>query len=391
MEALKLAESVQPQVVAWRRDLHKIPEIGNELPKTSKYVQDVLTKLGIPFVTMVNGSGIMADIQGGNPGKTLALRADMDALPVLEEAPIDFKAENGNMHACGHDAHTAILLGAAKILNENKAGLKGNIRLIFQPGEESPGGAKPMIAQGVLKGVDAIFGLHVGCIVAEVMTSGKISVSHGAVLACRDKFKIKIIGRGGHGAFPEMCIDPITAAGQVINGIYMIKARECPALSPAVISIGMVHGGSAGNIIPGEVELEGSTRSVDPELRKHIARRIEEVVKNTCLAFGARHEFEYEYDYDITANNPAMADLVVAAANDLGFGDDLIPQPQASMGSEDMSFYLNEVPGAFFFLSSIVEQDGVVYGHHNSKFMLDESVFSRGVAMFVQLASDFLK
>jgi len=390
MDIKKLSEAAQELVVKWRRDLHQIPEIGNNLPMTSKYVQDRLTEMGIPFVTMVNGSAVLATIQGAGEGKTIALRADMDALPLVEEAPVDFKATNGNMHTCGHDAHTAMLLGAAKVLNDSKEYINGTVKLIFQPGEEAPGGAKPMIAEGALKGVDAIFGQHIGCLFNDIKDSGKIIVSHGNAMACRDAFKIKIIGRGAHGAWPENAIDPISIGTQVINGIYMIKAREVSALDPAVISIGMIHAGTANNIIPMSLEIEGTTRSIKPETRKRIAERLEQVVKSTCEAHGATFEYEYNFDYDITANNPEMADLVIKSAGDLGFGADVLAQPSAVMGSEDMSFFLNEVPGAFFFLSSVVQQEGQVFGHHHPKFMLDESVFCKGVAVFVQIAKNYL-
>ena len=390
MDIKNISESVQEQVVKWRRDLHQIPEIGNDLPMTSKYVQDRLSETGIPFVTMVNGSGVLATIKGDGEGKTIALRADMDALPLVEEAPVDFKATNGNMHTCGHDAHTAMLLGAAKVLSDNKAHINGTVKLIFQPGEESPGGAKPMIAEGALNGVDAVFGQHIGCLFNDIKDSGKIIVSHSNAMACRDAFKIKVVGRGAHGAWPENAIDPISIGTQVINGIYMIKAREVSALDPAVISIGMIHAGTANNIIPMSLEIEGTTRSIKPETRKRIAERLEQVVKNTCEAHGASYEFEYNLDYDITANNPEMADLVIKSAGDLGFGGDVLPQTSAVMGSEDMSFFLNEVPGAFFFLSSVVHQDGQVFGHHHPKFMLDESVFHKGVAVFVQIVKNYL-
>jgi len=384
-----LSQNVQEQVVKWRRDLHQMPEIGNNLPKTSEYVQKALTEMGIPFVTMVEGSGVLATITG-SPGKTIALRADMDALPLAEEAPIDFKATNGNMHACGHDAHAAILLGAAKVLNDNKASLKGTVKLIFQPGEEAPGGAIPMINEGALNGVDAIFGQHIGVLAASVKESGKIIVSHGNVMACRDAFKIKILGRGAHGAWPENSIDPISVGAQVVNGIYMIKAREISALDPAVISIGMIHAGTANNIIPMSLEIEGTTRSINQDTRQRIADRMEQVVKNTCEAHGAAYEFEFNKDYDITANNPDMADFVIKAANDVGYGTDVLALTSPVMGSEDMSFFLNEVPGAYYFLSSIAPQDGQVFGHHHPKFMLDESVFHKGVAVFVQIVDNFL-
>ena len=390
MDIIELAKGVQEQVVRWRRDLHQIPELGNDLPLTSKYVQGCLDEIGIPYITMVNGSGILATITGDSPGKTIALRADMDGLPLKEEAPVEFKSFNGNMHACGHDAHTAMLLGVAKVLNDNKSEIKGVVKLIFQPGEESPGGAEPMIAEGCLNGVDAIFGQHTGNIYPDVKDSGKIVVSRSNVMASRDSFKIKIIGHGAHGAYPEDSIDPIAIAAQVISGIYMIKARECSALSSSVISICMVHGGAASNIIPQEVELEGSTRSIDNNTREMIAVRLEKVSKSICEAYGATCEFVYEKGYDITINNPDMADLVVKSANDLGMGDNVIMQPMPLMGSEDMSFFLEKVPGAYYFLSSVVHQDGQLYGHHNSMFMLDESVFSNGVALMLQIVMNFL-
>lgn len=389
MDAMSLANAMQEQMVQWRRDLHQIPEIGNELPQTSKYVQERLTEMGIPFVTMVNGSGVLATITGGKPGKTVAVRADMDALKIVEEAPVEFKSTNGNMHACGHDTHTAMLLGAAKILNDHKDELNGNVRLIFQPGEENPGGAKPMIAEGCMEGVDAVFGQHIGCLFPGI-PNGKIIISHGNAMACRDAFKMKIIGRGAHSSTPEMSIDPIAIAAQVINGVYMIKAREISGLSPAVISICMVHGGTASNIVPETVEIEGSTRSIEPEIRQLIARRIEEVLRSTCAAHGATCEFEYIWDYDILTNDAEMADHVIQSAKNIGIEEDLVMQPTAIMGSEDFSFYLKEKPGAFFFLSSVVEQDGHVYGHHNPKFLLDESVFAKGAALFVQIVQDYL-
>ncbi|MCL1992341.1 MAG: M20 family metallopeptidase [Spirochaetes bacterium] len=392
MDVKKQAGALQDQLVRWRRDLHRIPELGCDLPQTSKYVQGCLSQMGIPFVTMVKGSGIVATIRGEGAagGKTVALRADMDALPIKEEAPVDFKAEGGNMHACGHDAHTAMLLGAAKILNDGKAHLNGSVKLIFQPGEENPGGAKPMIQEGALEGVDAIFGQHVGALQSDVKVSGKIVVSRGAVMACRDSFKIKIIGRGAHSSSPHLSVDPIAVAAQVINGVYMMKAREFSALDPVVISICMVRGGTANNIIPMSVEMEGSTRSLNQQTREKIAARIEAVLKNTCEAYGASYQFDFLWDYDITKNNPDMADLVIRAAKDLAFGDDIVQQASPIMGSEDMSFFLNKVPGAYYFLTSLVFQNGEVFGHHHPKFMLDESIFSKGAALLAQIAKNYL-
>ncbi len=351
-------EKLENQIIKWRRDLHQIPEIGNNLPKTSFYVQNCLKEMGIEFKTMVNGSGIVATIIGNKPGKTVALRADMDALVINEEAPIDFKSTNGCMHSCGHDAHTAMLLGAAKILSENKDKINGRVKLIFQPGEESPGGAIPMINEGALEGVDAIFGQHIGCLFSSLKPSdtGKIIISKNKVMSCRNSFKIVIKGKGAHSSVPHMAIDPIAIAAQVINGIYMIKAREIDTLSPAVISICMIHGGTASNIMPEFIEMEGSARIFDPILSNKIEKRIEEIVKFYCEAYGAKYEFQFLKDYSALVNDEKMADIVINAAEKLVPKSNIIEQAQALMCSEDMSFYLEKVPGAYFFLASVVEQ-----------------------------------
>ena len=390
MDIAKHMRAIQGEIVGWRRALHQIPELGNNLPKTSSFVRERLGEMGIPFVDAVGGGGVVGTITGGRAGKTVALRADMDALPVTEEAPVDFKAVGGKMHACGHDAHTAMLLGCAKVLSENKSELGGTVKLFFQPGEEGPGGAGPMIEEGFLDGVDAIFGQHIGCLFGEEYPSGSVIVADESAMACRDTFKIKIIGRGGHGAMPEEAVDPIMIACQLVSAFYMIKARECSSLKPAVISVCTINAGSAENIIPGQVEITGSTRAVDAETRSLIARRMKEVSEGVCAAFGAICDFEFNLGYGITKNNPAMAEIVRKAAAGLGLAEDLRLQRQPLMVSEDFSLFLEKVPGTLFFLSSIVRQDGVVYGHHNSKFMLDEDVFWKGAAVLAGAAAEFL-
>lgn len=388
---LNLALEIENEIIQWRRELHQIPEVGNCLPNTCGYIKGKLDEMGIPYTCTESVTGIVALIEGGSPGKTVALRSDMDALPILEETGLEFKSTNGAMHACGHDSHSAMLLGAAKILNNHKSELKGNVKLLFQPGEESPGGAEPMIKEGCLENpkVDAIFGQHIGVLIDGLKT-GEIAVSYGNAMACRDAFKIAVKGRGAHSSTPHLSIDPIAIAAQIINGIYMIKARELDALSPSVISVCMIHGGTASNIIPEKVEMEGSTRSIDPKVRKFIADRIEQVVKSTCETYGADYEFEFSWDYPVLTNHKEMAEMVIEGAGKILGSDKVFVQPQAIMGSEDMSFYLNEVPGAYYFLGNVVEQNGVVYGHHNPKFDLDESVFVKGTAVMVQLVNDYL-
>ncbi len=380
------------KIMRWRRDLHEIPEIGNDLPKTSLYVQNCLRDMGISFYTMLNGSAVVGTIEGSTPGKTVALRADMDALVIKEEAPIDFKAKNGLMHACGHDAHAAMLLGAAEILNEKKNLIKGRIKLIFQPGEENPGGALPMIEHGALEGVDAIFGQHIGCLFSNLKPedTGKIVVSTGNVMSSRSSFKITIRGKGSHSSMPHLAVDPVAIAAQIINGIYMIKAREIDALWPFVISICMVHGGNAPNIMPETVELQGSTRTFDGELTNKVKRRIEEIVQYNCMAYGATYDYEFIKEYPALKNDTKMANLVIKSAKKMINEENIIIQREPLMCSEDMSYYLNKIPGAYFFLLSVVEQNGIVYGHHTPKFMIDETVLFQGSSLLSQIAMDFL-
>ncbi|MDK2917520.1 MAG: hypothetical protein PWQ37_253 [Candidatus Petromonas sp.] len=386
------SKKIQEEIVSWRRELHQIPEVGLQLPQTSAYVKERLEEMGIEYRDNVGGYGVVGLIKGSKPGRTIALRADMDGLAIKEETGLSFASTNGNMHACGHDAHTAMLLGAAKILNENKASLKGNIKLIFQPAEEGPGGAKPMIEDGALENpkVDAVIGLHIGRVV-DGLPSGKIGVCYGKLMACLDRFHIKIKGKGCHGAYPEQGVDPVAITGQVITALQNIVSREVKATDPAVLTIGKVHGGRAYNIIPDFVELEGTVRATDKEVRERIARRIEEVIENITKGMRGEYEYEYTFGYPPLVNDEDFTLDFVNSAKKIISEDDIIEIKVPVMGGEDMAYFLEEVPGTFFFLSSIKEIDGIVYPHHNSKFDLDEEVFWLGTALLTQGAIDWLE
>jgi len=386
------SKKIQEEIVSWRRELHQIPEVGLQLPQTSAYVKERLEEMGIEYRDNVGGYGVVGLIKGSKPGRTIALRADMDGLAIKEETGLSFASTNGNMHACGHDAHTAMLLGAAKILNENKASLKGNIKLIFQPAEEGPGGAKPMIEDGALENpkVDAVIGLHIGRVV-DGLSSGKIGVCYGKLMACLDRFHIKIKGKGCHGAYPEQGVDPVAITGQVITALQNIVSREVKATDPAVLTIGKVHGGRAYNIIPDFVELEGTVRATDKEVRERIARRIEEVIENITKGMRGEYEYEYTFGYPPLVNDEDFTLDFVNSAKKIISEDDIIEIKVPVMGGEDMAYFLEEVPGTFFFLSSIKEIDGIVYPHHNSKFDLDEEVFWLGTALLTQGAIDWLE
>src|SRR5699024_6771214 len=385
------AKKVEKDIMSWRRDLHQIPELGLELHKTSKYIYKKLDEMGIKYKTIIDGNAIVGLIEGTGEGKTIALRGDIDGLPIKEETGLPFASTNGNMHACGHDGNASMLLGAAKVLNDNSDKFKGNVKLLFQPGEEYPGGAKPMIEEGALENpkVDAIMGLHAGRLSPEVST-GKIGIRYGEMMASMDRVFIKIKGKGSHGAYPQNAIDPIVIASEVVLAIQTIISREIDTVEPAVISITRITGGFNQNIIPDVVELEGTIRTFNNELRKQIATRIEEIVKGIVLAQGADYDYEYNFRYPPLINNDDFTDKFIESAKKIMSEEDIVEIQRPLMGGEDMAFFLEEVPGTFFYLSSLKETDGILYDHHTSKFDLDESQLWKGTALFVQAALDYL-
>ncbi len=347
--------------------------------------------MGIEYHTLVDGNAIVGIIKGGQAGKTIALRADMDALPIKEETGLPFAAVNGCMHACGHDAHASILLGAAKILNANKEKLKGNVKLLFQPGEEYPGGALPMIEEGAMENprVDAVMGLHVGTIYKD-MEKGKIGVSYGPMMASMDRIFIRIKGKGAHGAYPELSVDPISIAAELISTLQRIISREKKAIDPAVLSICRIQGGFNQNIIPDVVELEGTVRTVNNETRQLIAKRIDEITKGITCAMRADYELQYDFKYPPLINSEDFTRFFVEAAKKIIPEEDIFEMKYPVMGGEDMAYFLEKAPGTFFFLNNPKEVGGVVYPHHNPKFDIDESILYKGAALFVQGVVDFL-
>ena len=388
----KEAKKIQKDIVDWRRDLHRIPEIGFELPQTSSYVADKLTQMSIECKTKGGVSGIVGFIKGEQKGETIALRADMDALAINEETGLPFASTNGNMHACGHDAHTAMLLGAAKIINANRDKLKGNVKLIFQAAEEGPGGAKPMIEDGALEDpkVDAILGLHIGLIFKEIGT-GAIGVSYGNLMASVDKFSIKIKGRGCHGAMPDIGVDPIVIAGQIITALQTIISREVKSTNPAVLTIGQINGGRAYNIIPDSVEMLGTVRATDKKEREKILFRMEEIIASFTKGMRGDYEFNYTFGYPPLINDAQFTKGFVQTAEKVIGKDKIVEILYPTMGGEDMAYFLEQVPGTFFFLGGGNEAKGIVYPHHNSKFNVDEDIFWVGTALLVQGALDWLE
>lgn len=386
-------KKIQGYLVDLRRRFHQIPELGEDLPKTRAAVTAELDRLGISYTLSKRDSGLMAEIKGKNPGKTIVLRSDMDALPITEETGLEFKSQHdGQMHACGHDAHMSMLLGAAKVLNDNKNNFSGTVRLIFQTAEEVSLGAKNTIADGFLEGADAAFGMHIGCILGKEIPSGKFIVTPGCCMASFDKFVIRIKGTGCHGSTPEKGVDPINIAAHTVINLQAIVAREVSAVDAAVITIGKIAGGSQYNIIPDEVILEGTVRSLNDSVRQYLVKRIEEISALTAKAFGGSTAFEMHWGAPPVVNDNEMAAFAAEAAKEVLGEDKVITKVAApNMGGEDFAYFLENVKGAYTFLSSSDHEKGTDISHHSPKFNVDEDVLWEGTAVFVNIAVKFLK
>lgn len=379
-------KKIEDNIIEWRRELHKIPEYDFNLYKTSEFIKRKLDEFGVEYRTAAK-TGIIATIYGKESGPTIGLRADMDALPIKEETDLPFKSTNeGYMHACGHDAHVAMLLGVAKILSENKGNLVGNIRLIFQPAEETTGGAKIMIEEGCLDNpkVDYIIGAHVGTLFKEV-GNGQVGFRNGGMMAAVDSFSIKVKGKGGHGALPHLCVDPIVISSEIITSMQKIVGREINPTHPVVITTGMIHGGTDVNIIPEEVTFKGTIRTLYKEDRALVEDRIKRIAHETTSANRTSASVEYNNYYPAVINNENVTNKVRESAKKIISTQDIVEIKEPAMTAEDMSYYLNEVPGTFFILgSSKKADDGNIYPHHHPKFDIDESVLWIGTATFIQ-------
>lgn len=386
-EVNRLSDKIAAEVIALRREFHQYPELGFLEVETGKKVAEYLKKLGLKVQTEVAKTGVVGILEGGRPGPVLAFRADMDALPITEKTGLQYASKSpGKMHACGHDNHMAILLGTAHLLSLLKTELRGTIKFIFQPAEEGPGGALPMIEAGVLKDpdVEAIFGLHVW----PICQPGQIGLGYGAIMAAPDKFELKIIGQGGHGSAPQETVDAITVAAQVVNGLQHITSRQISPTQPVVVTIGTINGGYRHNVIADQVKMTGTVRTLSPEVRAMIPERMEEIIGGITAAFGAEYELEYLKQYPAVVNHQKMAEYVERVGSQL-LGDDgvqIISDPV--MGGEDFAYYLQRVPGAFFFLGS---NSGVEtnYPLHHPQFNIDERALIYGVKMLSNLAYNY--
>ena len=377
----KKAEQLQNDLVKWRRKIHKNPELGFKEYGTSNFIAEKLTEFGIEY-DRVCETGIVGLIRGGKPGKTLAIRADIDALALTEKNDVTYKSQNkGAMHACGHDGHTAILLGTAKLLSEMKEDLKGNVKLIFQPAEEGPGGAEPMVEAGVMEDpkVDYIIALHIN----PGIEAGKVGVKEGILLAAPDSFEITVKGKGAHGARPEEGVDPITIGSQIVIGLQQIKSRETKALNPLVISVGSFHSGEAFNAIPEEAKIAGTVRTFDNKLRKRVKKRIEEVVKNITKAFNADYDYKYDFYYPPAYNDPKVTELMRQVIRDKLGENSLYEIPEPSMGGDDFAYFVQKTPGTYMRLGTKNKKKGITNSLHSPFFNIDEDILKQGVKLFV--------
>jgi amidohydrolase len=384
MEKIKV---FRPKLVEMRRHLHQHPELGFQEVNSAKYIAEHLSRLGIEFKAGIAGTGIAGLIKGKRPGKTIALRADMDALPISEQTGQPYASRNeGVMHACGHDGHMACLLGAATILSQLNGDFAGNIKLIFQPAEEGPGGAKPMIDEGVLEGVDAIVGCHVWF----DLPVGTIGFKYGAAMACLDAIDVTIIGKGGHGAYPHQTVDSIVVASQVISALQTISSREVSPVEPVVVTIGTISGGQAYNIIADQVTMKGTVRAMSPELRATLPERIERIIANVTKAMRAEYQFKYHFGYPPLINDEAMTGFVENIARKIVGEGKVIRVTQPTMGGEDMAYYLEKVPGTFAWVGMQNRDKGISYPHHTAKFDIDEDALVTATQLLVLSAIEYL-
>jgi amidohydrolase len=380
-ETERLVDQVAPSAVLWRRHLHQHPELSFEEQRTAAWIQERLEALPGVTVERPVGTAVVGRLAGARPGPTIAVRADIDALPIEEQTGLPFASRTpGVMHACGHDGHTAILLAAATVLSGLREQLAGEVRFLFEPGEEAlPGGASQMVAAGVMRGVDRVLGLHLWA----PLPIGTVMVNPGRVMAACDVFTIEVRGRPGHIGAPHAAIDPIAIAAQIVTNLQHLVAREVDPLEPAVVGVTELHAGRSVGVIPATATIGGGTNMFDPAVRDLLERRIGEVAAGLCAAHGATCDYEYVRGYDAVVNDPATAGVVAEAAGAL-FGPDAVVERPPVMPGEDFSAFAREAPACFVLLGAGNAAKGITADHHDSRFDIDEDALPMGVRLFVR-------
>jgi amidohydrolase len=390
MDIKEKIDELNEELIDLRRDFHKHPELGFEEFRTAKIVADYLRDCGLEVKENVAKTGVVGLLKGEKPGKTLMLRADMDALPIQEQNDVDYKSEHdGVMHACGHDGHTAMLLVAAKILSQYKDELHGNVKFVFQPNEETAG-ARKMIEEGVLENpkVDGAFGLHLWT----PIESGKIAISHGAVMGGLYEFEVKIKGQGGHTSAPHTAVDPIIAASNVVQSVQSIQTREIDPLKPTLIMFGQINGGTATNIIPEEVDLRGTIRYLyrdEPGGSERPKERFERIIKNVCESHRADYEIDYIVESPPVYNDEDMVELAYESAQEV-LDDKSKIVDYTNLAGEDFGDFSDEVPSTFFFIGTGNKKKGTDFDHHHPRFNIDEETLANGVEMHVRSTLNYL-
>ena len=384
----RLALAMQSELTEIRRELHKIPETSFEEYKTCEYIRRKLSEYSIPFETVVN-TGTVALIKGSTDGKTILLRADIDGLPIKEENNIDYRSEHdGYMHACGHDVHTACLLGAAKILNSIKDRIKGNIKLVFQPAEEGSGGALPMIQNGVMENptVDAAIGMHV----EPLEQTGNIQVKNGSIMASPDEFYITVHGVGGHGAYPNKCVDPILVGSMIISAYQTIVSRHIDPMIPCAVSVCTFHAGDCVNVIPDTAYITGTARALDLETRNKIAHLLKKIAVQAAESMGASVDFEFKYLFPPLINAQQITDIIRMTGKRSSLVKNITELENASMAGDDFAYFAQRVPSSYFKLGVGNKDKNCIYPIHSSHFNADENALPVGVSVLVLSALEYL-
>jgi amidohydrolase len=383
-------ESTTARVIEWRRMFHQHPELGMEEHWTAEKIAEILKSFDLPVQTGIGQTGVVAVLEGEKPGPTLMLRADMDALPIQEENDLEYASRiPDRMHACGHDGHMAILLGLADILSRNRDKIPGRVKFVFQPGEEGFGGAKFMMDDGVLKDppVNAAFGLHL----ISYLPVGMVGVKTGPMMACADWFHVKVNGVGGHAAMPEAGgVDAILIAAQSICALQNLATKEIPPLEPFVLHVGTIEGGQKFNVIADKVEFTGTVRTLNEELRQTVKTRMDRILSGVASSLGGSHELTYADGYPPVMNDPAMTDLVREAARAVVSVDKVIEVPP-TMGADDMAYFLQEVPGCYFFVGISNADKGITWSHHHGRFDMDEDALAIGMEIMLRTAMAYLE
>jgi amidohydrolase len=376
----EIRDSFGEDIVSLRREIHREPELGFDTKKTAEKVLDALEGLPLEVETGLAENGIVATLKGEDGGPTVALRADMDALPIQEETDLPFASEeDGKMHACGHDGHTSMLVGAVRALSQDhlRERLNGSVKFIFQPAEEGGGGGRVMVEEGVAESVSSIFALHLW----PGLPFGKAATKAGPIMAAADAFEMRVKGKGGHGAMPHLTTDAVAVAAQIVTALQTIVSREVNPVAPAVLTVGEIEAGFAFNIIPETARLGGTVRTLDADLRKQIPKRMEELARGIARGMRGDAELDYRFSYPVARNDADAAQFALGVIGELFGEENVVELTDSSMGAEDFAFFLEHVPGAFIWLGV-----GDVSGLHTPKFAFDEEILSQGSALLAALA-----